>query len=145
MDLDAFGGEKLRDRRGNVLVLARQQPRRHFDHGHLAAEPAKHLGELEPDIAAADDDKMRRNKIEIEQRAVVEVLDLVEAGNRRRHGTPADIDEDSIGVKHLAIDPHLARRSEPRVTLVDRAALVAAQPLLEAVARHARTRSPCGL
>ena len=55
---NAFGLEKRRDRARHILVFARDQPRRHLDDGHAAAETAVHLRELEPDIAAADDDEM---------------------------------------------------------------------------------------
>ena len=43
---------------GDVGVLAGDQPRRHLDHGDLGAEAAVHLRELQPDVAAADDDQV---------------------------------------------------------------------------------------
>ena len=59
-DRDAFAFEDLPDRVGNVLVLARDQPRALLDHRHLGAEAAEHLREFEPDIAAADHDEVAR-------------------------------------------------------------------------------------
>ena len=46
----------------DVLVLARDQARPLLDDGHLGAEAAVHLREFEPDIAAADDDQMPRQR-----------------------------------------------------------------------------------
>ena len=45
----------------HVLVLARDQARPFLDDRDLAAEAAVHLRELEPDVAAADDDEMPRH------------------------------------------------------------------------------------
>src|SRR4051794_1001700 len=43
-------GDLVRD----VLILDHHQARGALDDGHLAAEPAEHLPELEPDVAAAE-------------------------------------------------------------------------------------------
>ena len=51
--------EDVGDRGRDVLVLARDQARRHLDDRDLAAEAAEHLREFEADVAAADDDQMR--------------------------------------------------------------------------------------
>ena len=45
------------------------QPRPHLDDRHLGAEAAVHLREFEPDIAAADDDQVPRQRVEREDRA----------------------------------------------------------------------------
>src|SRR5262249_53303755 len=80
--VDAFLAEKIADRLRDVLVLPRDQARPELDQGHLAAEAAIHLGEFKSDVAAAQDDEMWREKIYLHHRAVGEVGDLVEAGNR---------------------------------------------------------------
>ena len=49
---------------GNVLVFARDEARTLFDDRDLGAEAAVHLGELEPDVAAADDDQMPGQDVE---------------------------------------------------------------------------------
>ena len=46
------------DRRRHVVVLARDEPRRHLDHRDPAAEAPVHLREFEADVAAADDDQV---------------------------------------------------------------------------------------
>ena len=43
---------------GDVRVFAAQEAIALLDDGDVAPEAAKHLPELEPDIAAADDDEM---------------------------------------------------------------------------------------
>ena len=56
----------------------------HLDDRHLAAEAAVHLGELEADVAAADDRPgARGRKSSVHHRAVGQVGDLVDAGHRR--------------------------------------------------------------
>ena len=63
LDGDTFGLEPdrnslpfqdLLDNSADILILARDQPRTFLDNRHLAAEPAKHLSELEPDVASPD-------------------------------------------------------------------------------------------
>ncbi len=48
------GDDRLRD----VLVFASQQALRHLDQRDLRPETPEHLGEFEPDVAAAHDDEM---------------------------------------------------------------------------------------
>ena len=58
-----------------------------LDDRHLGAEAAERLGELEADVAAADDDEVAGQLVEREQRCVVErrhVADAGEVGERRR-------------------------------------------------------------
>src|SRR5262249_45727833 len=49
----------------NILVFPSDQTRSHFDDRDLAAEPAIHLGELEANVAAAKNDEMIRQEIDI--------------------------------------------------------------------------------
>ena len=51
----------------------------HLDDGDLAAEAAEHLAELEADVAAADDDEMLGEEVELHHRAVGQVGDRVDA------------------------------------------------------------------
>ena len=67
---------------GDVLVLAADQARALLDHRHLGAEAAEHLRELEPDVAAADDDQVAGQRVEREHRAVGEVGDVVRRPGR---------------------------------------------------------------
>ena len=66
---DAFIFEDAFHGRGDVLVLVLDQPRAALDDRHLGAEAAIHLREFEPDIAAADDHQMPRQRVELEDRA----------------------------------------------------------------------------
>ena len=68
--LDALRLEDVADRVRDVLVLARDQPRPLFHDRHRRSEPAKHLRELEADVAAADDDEVPRQGVELKQRRV---------------------------------------------------------------------------
>ena len=106
VDVDAFGFQDVGDGRGGVLVLARDQPRGHLDHRHLAAEAAEDLRELQADVAAADDDQVRRDEIDVQHRAVGEIGDLVQPGDVGHEGAAADIDEDLRRAQGLAADRH---------------------------------------
>ncbi len=73
----------------HVRIFARNEPWGFFDHGHVGAEPAKNLGELEPDIAAADDHQMAGQGVEFEQRRVGQEAEpdrpRESPGSRRAH------------------------------------------------------------
>ena len=64
---DALGFEYLLNRGRHILVLARNQPRRHSPPRSPRAEAAVHLREFEADIAAADDDQMLRQRVELRE------------------------------------------------------------------------------
>ena len=88
--------EDAPDRLGDVLVLAPDQPRRHLDHRDLASEPPIHLGELEADVAAADDDEVRRHEVDVHDRGVRPERDRIQAFDGGGRGGPAaDVDEDA--------------------------------------------------
>ena len=59
--------EELEYRRPNVGVFAAGQLLPVIDDGHTRAEAAHGLRQLQPDIAAADDDQMLRQAVEVEQ------------------------------------------------------------------------------
>ena len=82
-DVDAFGFEDVLDRGGDVLVLPGGQPRTLLDDGDLGAEPAVHLGELQRDVAAADDHQMLWHDVEFEDPDVGQVVDVGEARHVR--------------------------------------------------------------
>lgn len=58
--VDAFAGQDLLHFSGDISILAHHQPRAGLDKRDLAAKAAKRLGDLDPDIAAAKDHKVRR-------------------------------------------------------------------------------------
>ena len=101
---DAFGGEDLADRLGDVGVLVGDQARTLLDHGDGGAEAAEGLGELEADVAAADDDQVLGQGVEGEQRAVGQRGDPVDAGQVRHRGAGADVEEDAPGGERAVAD-----------------------------------------
>ena len=64
-DFDALALQNVGDRGRYFFVLASYQPRPHFHHRDAAAETPVHLRKLESDVTAADDDQMRRQKIDV--------------------------------------------------------------------------------
>src|SRR6201988_2480261 len=85
-DIDALALDDVLDRRRHVLVLMANEPRRHFDDRYPAAKAAVHLAEFEADIAAADNDEMARQKIDVHDRRIRQVGHFVYAGHWRHHG-----------------------------------------------------------
>ncbi len=72
-----------------------------FDDGDFAAEAAVHLSELDADVAAADDDEMFREEVDLEHGGVVEVLDLIDAGEVGDGGAAAYVEEDLRGFEEV--------------------------------------------
>ena len=95
--------QDLPDRRRDVLVLALNQPRPHLDDGDFAAEPPEHLPELEPDVAAAHDDQVLREKVDAPSSSCWSDTDLVEPGHRGHDRAPAHVDEDPLGASSTVV------------------------------------------
>ncbi|BBY76830.1 hypothetical protein MPRF_37290 [Mycolicibacterium parafortuitum] len=131
---DALVFEDVLDRRGDVLVLPRGQPGPLFDDRDLGAEAPIHLGELQRDIAAADDHQMLGDHVEVEDPDVGQVVDVAEARDARRHRAAADVEEDAVGFQQPVVDAHRVRTLEPGVTANQRGALHVLQPRLKALA-----------
>ena len=85
-DADALVLEDAAHGLGDVGVLAADDLRALLDDGDLGAEAAEGLGELEADVAAADDDEVAGQLVEGEQRAVVEGRDVADAGEVGERG-----------------------------------------------------------
>ena len=51
-----------------VIVLDHHQSRAGLDDRDLAAEPAEHLPELQPDVAPAEDDQVLRERAQLHDR-----------------------------------------------------------------------------
>ena len=132
---DALVGENGPDGLRNPLVLAGDQARPLLDDRDLGPEAPVHLRELEPDVAAADDDEMLGHPVEAQDRAVGQVIDLTDARHVGHGGAPADVDEDAGRRQQRLPDPDRVRALETGVPLHDRAAGHAAQPLLDARTR----------
>src|SRR5215471_360928 len=119
-DLDSLALDDVFNSRRHVLVLMANEPRRHFDDRYPAAKAAVHLAEFEADIAAADNDEMVRQKIDIPHRRIRQVGYFVHAGHWRHQRPAADIDEDPSSAQPLAGDFNCLRRREPSVAAVER-------------------------
>ena len=95
---------------------------------HLGAEAAIHLRELEPDVAAADDDEMRghasSSRIEVLVRNGTSSMPGM-SGTRAR---PPTLMKMRGAVSTLVADAHRVGRLEAGVAAEDRAAVHAAQP-----------------
>src|SRR5882672_4527921 len=134
---DAFAPEHGTDLGGDVVVLARQQLRRTLHYRHVGAEAPVHLGELQADVAAADDHQVRRREIHLHDAAVGEEGDVLDPWKIGHRGARADIDEDALGFKLAPLDRDAARSDEFRVAVHQRHVLHARDPFLQAVDRLA--------
>ena len=63
--LDAFRLQDLLHRGRDILVVAGDQAISHLDDGDAASEAAIHLGELQADIAAADDHQVLGQEVDL--------------------------------------------------------------------------------
>jgi hypothetical protein len=108
---DAFAFEHRLDRRRDFRILARDDARRHLDHGDAAAEAPVHLRELEADVAAADDDQVLRQKIDVHHPGAREKRHFSDAFPLGYRRTAARIDEDFRGFEHSAVDADLCAGS----------------------------------
>ena len=127
------------DRGGNVLVFARDEARRHLDDCHLAAEAAVDLGELESDVAAADNDQVRRAGTR--RRAGVLLVKYSTWSRPGISGTaarPPTLMKISGRAQGLAADRHRLRRGEACVPLIDGDHGIASQRLLDAAVGEAQ-------
>ena len=95
------GAEGFRRR----LVLVREQAVRPVDHRHLGPEPAEHLRELAPDVAAAEHHQVGRDLAELRHGTVVEGVHGLQAGDGGPRGAGADVDHHRRGA--MARPPHV--------------------------------------
>ena len=79
--------------RRHVLVFARDEARPHFDHRDATAEAAVHLGELEPDVAPADDQEVLGQEIDVHHARIVEVLDFIQSLDAPHGRASSDVEE----------------------------------------------------
>src|SRR5262245_45110292 len=108
-----------------------------MDDRHRTTESAKHLTELESNIAAAKGQQVVGQLTQFHDGCVGEVRDGIQPGHARNAGSGTGIDEDVFTLQHLRSDLDLVRSKEPRLASVEvqvrafvHAALVAgAEPL----------------
>src|SRR5262249_15409014 len=102
--LDALKLHDLLNGFRNVLVFAADQAWAHLDDCDFAAEAPVHLTEFQTDVAAADNDEVFGQKINIHHRGVVEKWYVVNAGKRGNRSAAANVDEDFFGLENLIVD-----------------------------------------
>jgi hypothetical protein len=125
------GSHGLRHR----FVFARDQSRRHLDHGHATAEAAIHLGEFEPDIAAADHDQVLGQEIDLHHAGAGQVIGVGQATEGRHRRPAAGVDE-YLGCQEKSVaNAHGVRAFETPVALNDRDIRRATEPLLHIAGR----------
>ena len=113
VDLDAAVAHLLRQRDAEIVVEPVQQILAPDDLDDLASEAAEDAGELDRDIAAADDDDAARQFRQIER--LVRRDHVLDAGNVRHGRMPAGRDQDILGgivppgdLDRVRIDQHAA-------------------------------------
>src|SRR3990172_368179 len=86
---------------------------------HAASEAPKHLAELQPDVAAAKDQEVFRQLLQLHDRRVGQGLDLIQPLEAGNVGPGARVDEDPLGLQHLATNLDLMRPHKPGVTAIE--------------------------
>jgi hypothetical protein len=88
----------------------------------------RYLRELQPDVTAANDDKMVGQQIRRQQRTVGKIGHIADPGQVRNQCSAADVDENAIRLKRVVTDTNRMRTFEPSMTHDQRAALHVSQP-----------------
>src|SRR5207248_9504698 len=109
---DAFACQDVVNGGRDVLVFATDQSWAHFDDRDLGAKASEHLPKLQPDIAAADNQEMAWDGIEIHQGAVRQIRNAIEAWHRRYDGSSADVDENAVGAQDQVANGDIMGRSK---------------------------------
>ena len=94
------------------------QPGTLLDDGDVGPEAPVHLGELQRDVAAADDDQMLGHGVEFQDADVGQVVDVGQSRDVGHDGPAADVEEDALGLDDPAIDRERVRsvkRACPRI------------------------------
>ncbi len=92
--VDAFGGEALAHQLGRIRVLARQQPRQHFDLGYVRAKAREGLRQLTADRAAPEHDEPARQLAQFPHRVGGEHPGLLDPRDARHERPRARGDDD---------------------------------------------------
>ena len=121
----------------HVRVFSGDETRRLFDHGDVGAQSPEYLGELETDVAAADNRQMTRQSIEFEQGRVCQRADLIDTREIWDRGPGPYVDEDPIGLERFTRDFDRVWGNEAGVALDHLAVSHALKPGFEARALFA--------
>ena len=79
---------------GEILVLVRHKTGLALYNGDIRAKASIHLCELQPDIAATNDDEVPRKFVKIEDRGAGQKTNVFDAGHVRDGRPGADVQED---------------------------------------------------
>jgi hypothetical protein len=97
-----------------------------LDDSDFRPKPSEHLGELEADVTAPDDDEVLWHLVERQDRRVRQVTYFVNAWHVGDECAPTDVDEDARRRQLLLIHADDIRGFKPGVALNHRAAVHAA-------------------
>ena len=136
----ALGFQDPGHRRGDVRRFPLDQAVAGVDERDLAAEAAVHLRELQPDVAAADDDQVLGQHLQVQDGRVGQVVHPVEPGERRHERARSHVDEDPLGLQQGVAHADPVSGLEAGVPLVDRAVGERPEPALDADLGRARDR-----
>lgn len=98
---------------GDLRLLLGEDARRCLHERDPAAQVRERLGKLDADRAAAHDQQVLGPLGEVEQGLVVQVIDLVETGERRDRGVRAGSQEDARAPQEAAVDVEGVGGGEP--------------------------------
>ena len=137
-DADLLARQDLLNGRGHIFVFPLHQPRPHFQDGDPASKTPEHLAELQADIAAAHNDQVSGEEVDVHHGTVSEIRDLIQSGHLRHYRAPAHVDEDPLGGEPVRSNADLLGRLEAGVALIDGAVVHVLQPSLQCGPRLTR-------
>ncbi len=144
-DLDPLAFEHFSHGVGDVGVVAGDQAWALFDHGDPGAEATVDLGELEPDVAAADDDQVVGHLVELHHARAGEGVHVADTGHVGDPGASADVQEDPLGLEHPIADDHAVGSVERGVTADELDRVDRVDPLPDALVGSLGDRLHAGL
>ena len=124
VELHPFALENLAHLCGHFFIFARDQAVGVFEHCDFGPETPVHLRELEADVAAADDDQVRRQEVDRHHRRVGQHRHAVQPRPIGQRRAPADVDENLRRLQSASVDLDGVRADESRVAEHDLDALM---------------------
>ena len=91
-------------RRGNLLILPRNNIVHELYNSHFAAETTVHLAKFQANVAAADDDHMFWRLDQIHDVAVGQVGHVLDAFDGQNQGAGSRVDEDMLAGQFLVVN-----------------------------------------
>ena len=144
MDSDPLAFQVRPHRSADILVFARDQPIGILDHCHPRPEPAVHLGELQADVAAADDNQVLGHSVEIHHLPIGQPRRIALRRPFRDHRRAADIDDHLLGGESPLADLHGLGAHEAGLPEHELEPFGSRDPPRQIIARVSGRRRPCG-